>query len=82
MPSDSNDESEDSSENKAEKEEAKTKTEFLTVPDKVTHSTVGRTKNRAVGNCDDGPTSNDLQLEILNTENIGPLETEAAFNND
>ena len=43
MPSDNNDESEDFSDNKAEKEEAKTKPEFLTVPDKVTHNTGCRT---------------------------------------
>ena len=43
MPSDSNDESEDRYEKKAEMEEVKTKTEFLTVPDKVTHNTVSRT---------------------------------------
>ena len=44
MPSsESNDESEDCQENKAEIEGAKTKTEFLTVPDKVTHNTVSRT---------------------------------------
>ena len=43
MPSDSNDESEDFSDNKAEKEEAKTKSEFLTVPDKVTLNTGCRT---------------------------------------
>ena len=82
MPSDSNDESEDRSDNKAEKEEAKTKPEFLTVPDKVTHNTVGRTKNKALGNFNSGPNCNDLQLEALETENIGPLETEAAFNNE
>ena len=44
MPSsESPDESEDCKENKAEMEEVKTKTEFLTVPDKVTHNTVSRT---------------------------------------
>ena len=60
-------------------EEIKTKTESQEIPDKVTHVTMGKIKNDAVGNCDIDPTCNNLRLETEKTENIGPLETEAAF---
>ena len=55
MPSDSLAESEECHSEEVEMEEVKTKTEFLRVPDKVTHGTMDRTKNRAVGNCDPAP---------------------------
>ena len=63
-------------------EEIKTKTESQEIPVKVTHVTMRKIKNDAVGNCDIDPTCNDLRLETEKTENIGPLETEAAFNNE
>ena len=65
-----------------EKEEIKTKTEFLEIPDKVTQVTMKKIKNDAVGNFDIDPACDNLRLETEKTENIGPLETEEAFNNE
>ena len=78
---DKNDENENFQNKKTEMEEIKTKTESQEIPDKVTHVTMRKIKNDAVGNCDIDPTCNILRLETEKTENIGPLETEAAFNN-